>query len=111
MDDHFVRRLIYKTLKRCLVLKMFTDRQYVFVAEIDLYNMDLCLHADSYFLKLLTIGCSVAIDGIWLTVREITKEYCAFRIPPEAIGKHLIDNRGEMLSERKVNVKFPVSAS
>ncbi len=89
---------------------MFTGIiQFVFTAEIDLHNGQICVHGTKEFLDLLTIGCSVAIDGICLTVAKITSEYCMFQVSPETIVKTYLEILPK-ISERKVNIELAVKA-
>lgn len=67
---------------------MFTGIiQYILVIDIDLVKKQIVLYAGSEFLEKLSLGCSVAIDGVCLTVVEIGTSCCKFDLSEETIRK------------------------
>lgn len=57
---------------------MFTGIiQYLYIAKLDGNN--LYLYTSSEFLKKISIGDSVAVNGVCLTVMKITDDYCVFQ--------------------------------
>ena len=53
---------------------------YILLQELNIY-----LYADSLFLEKINIGDSVAINGVCLTVVEITDTFCRFELSEETI--------------------------
>ncbi|MCJ7638248.1 MAG: hypothetical protein MUO21_12225 [Nitrososphaeraceae archaeon] len=63
---------------------MFTGIvQFTFITKLD--DKIIYLYANSDFLNLLSIGDSVAIDGVCLTVVQITNVYCTFQLSEETL--------------------------
>ena len=58
-----------------------------FIYSILLDNNILYLYADPEFLQIVTTGDSVAINGVCLTVVEITDKYCTFQLSEETLFK------------------------
>ncbi len=82
---------------------MFTGLvQFVFVAELD--GTRIYLYANSDFLRLLSIGDSVAIDGVCLTVVEITDIYCMFELSEETLS--IVNFTSKLNNQFMVNVEL-----
>lgn len=91
---------------------MFTGIiQFIKAIWIDAKTGNIYLYADEDFLTQLSIGCSIAIDGICLTVVEISNNYCRFEISNETFNKTNLKyyadiNDGKKNANVELGVKF-----
>jgi len=86
---------------------MFTGIvQFVYKIIISIYKKQVCLYADDDFLKSISIGDSVSIDGICLTVVQICDGYCTFDISDETISKTTLRFHEEKLANVELSIKF-----
>ena len=70
---------------------MFTGIvQFIYKIVILIDKKQVYLYADDKFLKTISIGDSVSIDGICLTVVKIYNDYCTFDISDETISKTIL---------------------
>jgi 3,4-dihydroxy 2-butanone 4-phosphate synthase/GTP cyclohydrolase II len=73
------------------------------VLSVTLDKSTLYLYADTKFLKQLTIGDSVSIDGVCLTVVTIDSDKCTFELSEETISKTTF---GFYYQNKNVNVEL-----
>lgn len=78
----------------------------IFISE----SGEIFLYGTAKFLSFLTLGCSVAIDGICLTVVEIAPDYCRFQLSKETIAKTYFGEIKSENHERYVNVELAVKS-
>jgi riboflavin synthase len=86
---------------------MFTGIvQFVYKIKVSIDNKCVYLYPDIKFLYLLSIGDSVAVDGICLTVVQIEDTYCMFQLSDETISKTALSCYSEKLANIELPIKF-----
>ncbi len=84
---------------------MFTGIvQFTFITILD--GKVLYLYANPDFLKLLSIGDSVAVDGVCLTVVKITNDYCTFELSEETLSIVNFKYKKEKVSNVELALKY-----
>jgi 3,4-dihydroxy 2-butanone 4-phosphate synthase/GTP cyclohydrolase II len=84
---------------------MFTGIiQFVFKVKIDNYYV--YLFPDTKFLSMISIGDSISIDGVCLTVCGIYDNHCVFQITDETISKTNLKYQLERLANVELAIKY-----
>lgn len=86
---------------------MFTGIvQFIFNIKVDLSEKQVYLYTTLAFLNMISVGDSVSINGICLTVTQIQDTYCVFQITDETINKTTLKYYQEGLANVELALKF-----